>query len=78
MLAVAGLWIEQRTRLRAAGYSFPQLYQQALSRFAILFNRSSCEESSSAMKQISALDALQRQTFRASGTYNRRELRIRW
>ena len=77
MLAVAGLWIEHHTRWRAAGYSFLQLYRQALRGFTML-NCSSSDGIATALNKLAALGSPQLGSSRAHTAYDRRELRMRW
>jgi hypothetical protein len=78
MLAVAGLWIERRKKLRPARFSFLRLYQQALNGFARLISGSRGEELAGTVKQLGALNSLRPQRSRLCRTYDRRELRMRW
>jgi hypothetical protein len=78
MLAVAGLWMDGRKQLRPARFSFLRLYQQALSAFATLISCSTNEGLAGKVKELSALHSLQPQRSRPCGTYDRRELRVRW
>jgi hypothetical protein len=77
MLAVAGLWIEHHTRWRAAGYSFLQLYRQAL-RGLTMLNCSSSDGIATALKKLAARESLQLGPSRGCDAYERRELRMRW
>jgi hypothetical protein len=78
MLAVAGLWIEQHKQFRQACLSFLRLYRQALRGFIVRAARLPSQASGVSVKKPGALDIVQVQGSPALGTYDRRELRMRW
>jgi hypothetical protein len=78
MLAVAGLWIERHQHLRLAPLSFLHLCRQALNGFGSLICCSSREGVAAPLGNLAAVDERQLQRSHPLGTYDRRELRMRW
>jgi hypothetical protein len=78
MVAVAGLWIERHGHLRSAPLAFLHLCRQAINGFGGLICRSSREQVATPIRNLAADEKPQPQRSHPLGTYERRELRMRW